>query len=158
MRELTSFAILFASLRFSDDYETNKTLITRKNFIKEALRFYGLYLKPLPLPNVTTLLTYMITSGNYVPSSDWTYGQQVDVQSAEVLLKLGFNHECASPANIAAIFFRTSPGLDDYNNMDFAYAQDLAKTTRANIEGSINNDENTETADMNQLPDSFYPV
>ena len=90
MRELTSFAIPFASLRFSDDYETNKTLITRKNFIKEALRFYGLYLKPLPLPNVTTLLTYMITSGNYVPATDWTYGQQVDVQSAEVLLKLGF--------------------------------------------------------------------
>ena len=154
---LTSFAIPFASLRFSDDYETNKTLITRKNFIKEALRFYGLYLKPLPLPNVTTLLTYMITSGNYVPSTDWTYGQQVDVQSAEVLLKVGFNHECASPANVAAIFFRTSPGLDDYNNMDFAYAQDLAKTTRASIEGSINNDENTENADMNQLPDSFYP-
>jgi len=157
MCELTSFHIPSVSFRFSDNYETNKTLITRKNFIKEALRFYGLYLKPLPLPNVTTLLTYMITSGNYVPSSDWTYGQQVDLAAAECLLKVGFNHECASPENIAAIFFRTSPGLDDYHNMDFTYAQDLAKTTRANIEGSINNDENTADDGINQLPDSFYP-
>ena len=99
----------------------------------------------------------MIASGNYIPSSDWTYGSQVDLAAAECLLKIAFNCECASPANIASIFFRTSPGLDDYNNMDFNYAQDLAKTTRANIEGSINNDENIADDNINQLPDSFYP-
>ena len=95
----------------------------------------------------------MITSGNYIPSSDWTYGQQVDLAAAECLLKIALNYECASPANIAAICFRTSPGLDDYSNMDFNYAQDLAKTTRANIERSINNDENIADDNINQLPE-----
>ena len=102
-----------------DDHEHEKELITRKNFVKVAYKFYCLYVAPLPLPSLTQCIKLMCQSGKYMPAGDWLSNYRMNGPAAEALLQIAHRPECTSAANVSAIFFDQPATVDAYATMTF---------------------------------------
>ena len=93
---------------------TTATRLEFKNLHVECKAFYRARIYPAPVPNLNTMLSFMISTGEYMPVTKFTVNGQgncLDWQNAQLLWEALMAPEMVTRADTARLFFRCSdPG------------------------------------------------
>ena len=83
----------------------NRKSLNQSNVVNEAYIFYKENIYPIPPPNINTVLTYMVNSGLYMPSSVWATKKDFDLTKAQVLWQMMLAPKRTQPGDSALLFF-----------------------------------------------------
>ena len=112
-----------------------------------------LTIRPLPLPSIATILTYMMQSSKYIPATSFLTNYPINLSTAQSLFQIAHDHDTTTRSMITAIFFDSPAPSDAYDTVTYQNALAIAETTRRNLETDPN-----EQNDTNESPNPLPPM
>ena len=110
-----------------------------------------LTIRPLPLPSIATILTYMMQSSKYIPATSFLTNYPINLSTAQSLFQIAHDHDTTTRSMITAIFFDSPAPSDAYDTVTYQNALAIAETTRRNLETDPN-EQNDTSESPNPLP------